>query len=155
MCLQKLLANAKVENFIFIGLGSLLLVVMYGYFNQKVVSNDLAERESHQQRERLVNQIAQQIRQSVKLNEVMATTVREVQNFLQADRVLIYRLWDNRTGCGIHETVLPPYPSILGRTFPEEVFPQEYHQPYSQGKTRTIDDIQLEDVESCLADFVK
>ena len=128
---------------------------MYGYFNQKIASNDLAERESHQQRERLVNQIAQQIRQSLELDEVMATTVREVQNFLQADRVVIYRLWDNGTGCAIHETVLSPYPSILGRTFPEEVFPQEYHQAYSQGKTRTIDDIQLEDVESCLADFVK
>jgi PAS domain S-box-containing protein len=106
-------------------------------------------------RERLVHQIAQQIRQSLDVDEVMATTVEEVQRFLQADRVLIYRLWDNGTGCAIHETVLPPYPSVLGQTFPEEVFPQEYHQAYSLGKTRTITNVEQEDVEDCLADFVK
>jgi PAS domain S-box-containing protein len=106
-------------------------------------------------RERLVHQIAQQIRQSLDVDEVMATTVEEVQRFLQADRVLIYRLWDNGTGCAIHETVLPPYPSVLGQTFPEEVFPQEYPQAYSLGKTRTITNVEQEDVEDCLADFVK
>jgi PAS domain S-box-containing protein len=68
---------------------------------------------------------------------------------------LIYRLWDNGTGCAIHETVLPPYPSVLGQTFPEEVFPQEYPQAYSLGKTRTITNVEQEDVEDCLADFVK
>ncbi|MFZ4727172.1 MAG: histidine kinase, partial [Pseudanabaena sp.] len=49
-------------------------------------------------RERLVTQIAHQIRQSLNLDEVLTTTVKEVQLFLQADRVLIYRLWDDGTG---------------------------------------------------------
>jgi PAS domain S-box-containing protein len=106
-------------------------------------------------RERLVSQIAQQIRQSLNLDEVLATTVAEVQRFLQADRVLIYRLQDNGTGCAIHEAVLPEYPRVLGQTFPEEVFPREYHQAYLLGKTRTIVDIEQADVEDCLADFVK
>ena len=106
-------------------------------------------------RERLVTQIAHQIRQSLNLDEVLATTVKEVQLFLQADRVLIYRLWDDGTGSAIHETVLPPHSSILGQVFPEEVFPQQYHQAYSLGKTRSIANVQQADVESCLADFVK
>ncbi len=105
-------------------------------------------------RERLVTQIAQQIRQSLNLDEVMSTTVEEVQRFLKADRVLIYRLWDDGTGSAIHETVLPPYPSILGQTFPAEVFPRPYHQAYSGGKTRTITDLEQSDVEACLAEFV-
>jgi PAS domain S-box-containing protein len=106
-------------------------------------------------RERLVTQIAHQIRQSLNLDEVLATTVKEVQLFLQADRVLIYRLWDDGTGSAIHETVLPPHSSILGQIFPEEVFPQQYHQAYSFGKTRSIANVEQADVESCLADFVK
>ena len=106
-------------------------------------------------RERLVTQIAHQIRQSLNLDEVLATTVKEVQLFLQADRVLIYRLWDDGTGSAIHETVLPPYPSILGQVFPEEVFPQQYHQAYSLGKARSIANVKQADVELCLADFVK
>ena len=138
-------------------LGGLLLVGIYRYFNREMTRRYCATRELRQQtdRERLVHQIAQQIRQSLDLDEVMATTVEEVQRLLQADRVLIYRLWDNGTGCAIHETVLPPYPSVLGQTFPEEVFPQEYHQAYSLGKTRTISNVDQADVEDCLADFVK
>ncbi|MEB3294745.1 MAG: PAS domain S-box protein [Synechococcales bacterium] len=138
-------------------LGGLFLAGLYQYFSQEMARRHRATRELHQQtdRERLVHQIAQQIRQSLDLDEVMATTVEEVQRFLQADRVLIYRLWDNGTGCAIHETVLPPYPSVLGQTFPEEVFPQEYHQAYSQGKTRTINNVDQVDVEDCLAEFVK
>lgn len=140
-----------------IGLGILLLVLIYRYFNQAGVRRHRAERELRQQsdRERLVHQIAQQIRQSLNLDEVLATTVDEVQCFLQADRVLIYRLWDNGTGSAIHETVLPNYPSVLGQTFPAEVFPREYHQVYSLGKTRTITNIKQTDVAPCLADFVQ
>lgn len=135
----------------------LLLVAICGYLAREVTRRRRAEKSLRQQtdRERLVGQIAQQIRQSLDLDEVLATTVAQVQRFLQADRVLIYRLWDNGTGCATYETVLAPYSSILGQTFPEEVFPQEYHQAYSLGKTRTITNVEQADVESCLADFVK
>jgi PAS domain S-box-containing protein len=138
-------------------LGGLILVAIFRYFKQEISRRRRATRELRQQteRERLVHQISQQIRQSLDLDEVMATTVAEVQRFLRVDRVLIYRLWDNGTGCAIHETVLPPYPSVLGQTFPEEVFPQEYHGAYSLGKTRAIANIAQADVEVCLADFVK
>ena len=110
-------------------------------------------RQQQSDRERLVTQIAHQIRQSLNLDEVLATTVKEVQLFLQADRVLIYRLWDDGTGSAIHETVIPPHSSILGQIFPEEVFPQQYHQAYSLGKTRSIANVEQADVESCLADL--
>lgn len=138
-----------------LGLVALLLTIAYWSFQQEVTGRKRAEESLRQQtdRERLVNQIAQQIRQSLDLDEVLDTTVQEVQRFLQADRVLIYRIWDDG-GCAIHETVLPPYPQILGQTFPEEVFPQEYHQAYSLGKTRAITNIAQADVESCLVDFV-
>jgi PAS domain S-box-containing protein len=145
-------------DLIALGLGSAIAVgAMYGYFQQEVTRRQLAETILRQQtdRERLVNQIAQQIRQSLDLNEVLATTVKEVQGFLQADRVLIYRLNDDGTGCAIHETVSSPYPSILGQTFPEEVFPQKYHQAYSRGKTRAINDVTQAEIEPCLVDFVQ
>ena len=140
-----------------VGLSGLVLVVIFGYFTREVIRRRRAETELRRQsdRERLVIQIAQQVRQSLHLDDVLATTVEEVQRFLQADRVLIYRLWDDGTGCAIHETVLSPYPSVLGQTFPAEVFPQPYHQAYSLGKTRTIADVTQAGIEPCLADFVK
>jgi PAS domain S-box-containing protein len=107
------------------------------------------------QREQLVNQITQHIRQSLNLETVLNTTVAEVKTFLGVDRVLIYRIWKDGTGSAITEAVTPDYPSILGQTFPEEVFPMEYHQAYTQGKIRTITNIDQDDVETCLANFVK
>ncbi len=107
------------------------------------------------EREKLIYQITQQIRQSLDLEEILKTTVTEVRNFLQADRVLIYRIWNNGTGSAMTENVLPPYPEILGETFPEEVFPQEYHRAYIEGKIRTINDVEKAEIEDCLAEFVK
>lgn len=107
------------------------------------------------QREKLINQIAQHIRESLNLEEVLVTTVADVKEFLQADRVLIYRIWEDGTGSAMTETVSAEYPTILGQNFPEEVFPREYHQAYTLGKTRNITNIDQEDVESCLADFVR
>ena len=107
------------------------------------------------QREQLVNQITQHIRQSLNLETVLNTSVTEVKTFLRADRVLIYRIWKDGTGSTITEAVTPDYPTILGQTFPEEVFPMEYHQAYTQGKIRTITNIDQDDVETCLANFVK
>jgi PAS domain S-box-containing protein len=143
---------------LFIGLCSGILILLVATFVLTRRDNRQRQTELLRQqadRERLVTKISQQIRQSLNLDQVLATTVQEVQRFLQADRVLIYRLWDNGTGRAIHETVLPPYPSVLHQTFPEEVFPQTYHQAYSLGKTRAITNVEQADVETCLADFVK
>lgn len=105
-------------------------------------------------RERLVTEVAQHIWQSINLDELLQTTVTEVQLLQQVDRVLIYRLWADGTGSAITESVLPDYPTVLGRTFPEEVFPKSAHRAYSQGKVRVIPNIEQFDVEPCLAEFV-
>jgi PAS domain S-box-containing protein len=144
-------------EFIEIGISLLFLLVSYFYFSQEVTLRRQTEKLLRQQtdRERIVNRITQHIRQSLDLEKVLATTVTEVQQFLSADRVLIYRIWPDGTGSAINESVLSAYPSILGSAFPAEVFPEQYHQAYSLGKTRTITNVEQTDVASCLADFVR
>lgn len=148
-----------IPNLLFIGIGLIAIALGIGYyfFHREVSRRKRIEVVLRQQtqRERLVNQIAQHIRESLDLSAVLETTVAEVQSFLQADRVLIYRLWSDGTGSAITETVLPEYTQILGENFPAEVFPGEYHQAYSLGKTRTITSVEQADVEPCLAEFVK
>ncbi|MEH2219021.1 MAG: PAS domain S-box protein [Nostoc sp.] len=157
--IQMLMPNFSVINLAPFGIGFSIVAlgVIYYFLNLEVSRRQRAEVILRQQteRERLVNQIAQHIRESLELEEVLTTTVAEVREFLKADRVLIYRLWEDGTGSAITETVLPEYTKILGETFPEEVFPKEYHQAYSLGKTRAIANVEQADVESCLADFVK
>jgi PAS domain S-box-containing protein len=154
------LAEAAIVTNILIGGIAVIMLVAIAicwYLSQEITRRQHAERLLRQQtdRERLVNQIALQIRQSLNVDKVLATTVEQVQRFLEVDRVLIYRIDPDGTGCAIHETVLPPYPRILGETFPAEVFPLEYHQAYAQGKTRSISNVDRSPIEPCLADFVK
>ena len=147
-----------ISNSLSIGLGlaSVAFFAVYCLVRKQISQRLQAELSLRQQteRERLVNQIAQHIRQSLNLEEVLATTVADVRQFLLADRVLIYRVWGDGTGSAITEAVLPEYPAILGKTFPPEVFPPEYHQAYAAGKSRAIADVDSEDVEPCLAKFV-
>ncbi|MEL6553357.1 MAG: GAF domain-containing protein, partial [Cyanobacteria bacterium J06621_11] len=137
--------------------GLLSLGAVSWYYFQEIQRRRQVENVLRQktERERLMVQIAQQIRQSLDIDEVLTTTVAEVQRFLQADRVLIYRFWPDGTGCATYETVLAPYPKILNQTFDEEVFPQVYHQAYSLGKILSIANIEQADIESCLVEFVK
>jgi PAS domain S-box-containing protein len=133
------------------------LIAIASCLRREMLQRRQAEKVLRQQteRERLITQIAQHIRESLDLEAVLATTVEEVQRFLQADRVLIYRLWGDGTGSAINETVVSPFPQILDMSFPPEVFPQEYHEAYSLGKVRTITDIEQSDVADCLVEFVK
>jgi diguanylate cyclase (GGDEF)-like protein len=107
------------------------------------------------QRERLVAEIAQRIRQSLDLEEILNTTVTQVQKFFQAERVLIYRLWPDGTGSSVTEAVVSGWPAILRQTFPEEAFPQESRQLYCQGRIRVIPDVENADLSPCLVEFVQ
>ena len=139
-----------------LSLVSVAFLAVYFLLQRQISQRRQAEINLRQQteRERLVNQIAQHIRQSLNLEEVLNTTVSDVREFLLADRVLIYRLWGDGTGSAITEAVLPEYPAILGQTFPPEVFPSEYHQAYANGKIRAIADIDSEGLETCLLEFL-
>ncbi len=109
------------------------------------------------QRSQLFSDVTLKIRQSLNLDEVLQTAVTEVQKVLQADRVLIYRLWADGSGSGVAEAVLPDWTPILGNRFPEEVFPADYREQYRQGRVAKIADVtdEQENVADCLVKFVQ
>ena len=104
----------------------------------------------------LFSEVTLKIRQSLQLKEILRATVTEVQRILQADRVLIYQVLPDGTGRAISEAVLPNYPAILDREFPEEVFPQDYQQLYAQGRVRAIADVHDPNagLADCLIEFI-
>lgn len=65
-------------------------------------------------RERLVNSITQRIHASLDIDDILRTTVTEVRQFLQSDRVVIYRLRSNGNGTVVAEAVDLNYPPTLG-----------------------------------------
>lgn len=107
------------------------------------------------EQERLMTAISQHIRESLELEQILNTTVAEVQKFLKTDRVLVYRIWPDGTGSAIAEAVEPDWPKILNMTFPEEIFPQENYARYIQGRIYTISDSFSDPVLPCLAEFIQ
>jgi light-regulated signal transduction histidine kinase (bacteriophytochrome)/ActR/RegA family two-component response regulator len=108
------------------------------------------------QRSQLFAEVTLKIRQSLNLDEILQTTVTEVKRILQADRVLIYRLWSDGTGSGVAEAVQPGLPEVMGYTFPEEVFPEPTRQKYLQGQMRSLADASHDDrISPCLVEFLQ
>lgn len=102
------------------------------------------ELEQRNEQERLIWTIAQRIRQSLNLNDILRTAVWEMRQLLQSDRVLIYRLQDNRMGQVIMESAAAGVASILGQSYPAATLSDEDFQAYSQGRIRTINHIESE-----------
>lgn len=118
-------------------------------------SRAMVELQRQNLRSQLFADVTLKIRQSLKLEEILQTTATEVQKILQADRVLVYRLWSNGTRSVVTEAVVQGLPITLQQTFPEEVFPEEYRQLYSQGRIRAIENVENADVPSCLVEFLQ
>ncbi|MCP2728716.1 GAF domain-containing protein [Limnofasciculus baicalensis] len=107
------------------------------------------------ERERLMATISQQIRKSLNLKEILHTSVNEVQALLQADRVLVYRIWDNGSGSAIAEATAPGWLRILDIVFPEETFPEECRWRYLQGGIYALTDRDNGEVLPCLVEFLE
>ncbi|WP_204137840.1 diguanylate cyclase [Halomicronema sp. CCY15110] len=100
-------------------------------------------------RERLIDEIAQQIRQSLKFDDILSTAVAEVRQFLDVDRALIYRFQPDWSGIITFESTAPEISSILYTKFEEPCFRHSYVERYQAGRVRAIADIDAADVQAC------
>lgn len=106
------------------------------------------------QREQLVSAIAQRIRKSLNLDEILNATVAEVRQVLQTDRVIIFRFESDWSGNVVVESVDSQWSAILGKNIYDPCFEQEYVLPYQQGRVRAIEDIQTENLSKCHFDLL-
>jgi PAS domain S-box-containing protein len=80
-----------------------------------ITERKLAEETIRQQakREHLITKATQRIHQSLDLDTILATTVAEVRQFLQADRVLIYKFYPDWSGEFVAESVAADWPPLI------------------------------------------
>lgn len=90
-------------------------------------------------RDSLLAQTLARIHSSLNLDQILHTTVNEVRQFLQADRVCI-GIVDNGQGKVIAESVDPNYPSILGWVVNDDEYMQELREFFSQNPVCVIQD---------------
>ncbi|MDF5708924.1 MAG: GAF domain-containing protein [Nostoc sp. S4] len=106
-------------------------------------------------RSQLFSEITLKIRESLQIDEILQTTVTEVQKLLQADRVLIFQLSADGSGTVVQESVLPGWPVILGKNIIDPCFKAEYLERYRQGRVSAIEDIKTAYIQPCHREFLE
>lgn len=81
------------------------------------------------------------IRQSFSLEEILETTVAEVSNWLQADRVLLYQFLPNGTEQIVAEAVLQPHLSLINQPLARSFLESCWLEFYDRGIARVINDL--------------
>ena len=99
--------------------------------------------------EQLVNEIAQKIRQSLDLDDILNVTVTEVRTLLQTDRVLLFQFDETWQGKVVKESVAVDCLAIMGEQINDPCFHTNYLQAYRQGRFRAIPDIHQAGLADC------
>lgn len=115
-------------------------------FNQ--LQAELAER-------RAITEIAQRIRGSLNLEEVLKTAVEEVRQLVQTDRVVLFQFsppeWNGKV---VVESVGDSKFSILGMDIQDDCFRKEYALRYRDGRICGIEDIHDAKITPCYRDLL-
>ncbi|WP_019499037.1 PAS domain S-box protein [Pseudanabaena sp. PCC 6802] len=117
-------------------------------------TNDISDRKHAEaqlqaalERDRLLGEIALRIRRSLNLDQILHTTVNEIRQLLQADRVIIGLADRDTVGRIVAESVDYNYPSIMG-WIADESYIREMETVLKQQNAITIGSIAEIDMDS-------
>ncbi|KZL51093.1 ATPase [Nodularia spumigena CENA596] len=135
-----------------------LLKIMMSIGNQvgQFIKRKQTEEKLNQQnlRSQLLADVTLKIRESLQIDEILQTSVTEVQKLLQADRVVISQLHANHSLTVLKEAVIPDLPVVMGQNIIEPCFTDNYFQKYYQGQIGIIHDIEKSDIETCYKELL-
>jgi PAS domain S-box-containing protein len=129
-----------------------MIGAMMDISERKLVQEEL---QRQNMRSRLFADITLKIRQSLQIDEILQTSVTEVQKLLHADRVLVFRLRPDGSGTVVKEAVVPGTPMILGRNIMDVCFKEDYIEKYRRGRISAIEDITQADLQPCHVEFLQ
>ncbi|WP_290884066.1 GAF domain-containing protein [Fischerella sp.] len=102
------------------------------------------------ERERLITKTVERIRQSLDLQKTFKTTAREIRNFMEVDRVALFKFDSGyRDGETIAEDVRPGYVSALAVKVTDNCFSKEMAEQYKKGRFCAIEDIYQAGLAHC------
>ncbi|AFY32276.1 PAS domain S-box protein [Calothrix sp. PCC 7507] len=105
------------------------------------------------EREQLMRAVAQRIRQSLNLQDILNATVQEVRDLLSVDRVIVYQFSPDMIGTVVAESVEPGWTVSLGVEIYDTCFQTGGGKDYYQRRKRAIANIYeagLTDCHLCL-----
>jgi PAS domain S-box-containing protein len=105
------------------------------------------------EREKLVTDLATQIRSSLSLQTILDTTVAEVRKLLDCDRVNIWQFDQNWQAIAVAESTDSSY-SLVGERVRDTCFKEEYPEIYRQGRICVVCDIYKAKISECHRDML-
>ncbi|MFW9264128.1 GAF domain-containing protein [Nostoc sp. CALU 546] len=106
------------------------------------------------EREQLLEAIAGRIHQSVELETILHQTTIELRQFLNCDRVLIYRFQTDGSGVIIAESTVAADDLLLGKNIIDPGFSGKHPEHYGRGCIQVIEDIDAAGLHPCHIDFL-
>jgi diguanylate cyclase (GGDEF)-like protein len=110
-----------------------------------------ALRENNEQ-QRILFELIAEIRESIDLNTLFKTTVRETRKALQVDRVGIFQFEPGshyNRGEFVAENVLPEYDSAMAWKVEDHCFGDQYAIQYEKGRMQVVSNIYQAGLKSC------
>jgi methyl-accepting chemotaxis protein PixJ len=107
------------------------------------------QKEAEAKRARAFADMTKQILRSLNLEDIFSTTVRQVQQALKADRVVIYRFDSDLSGTMIAESVGSAWTIALGAEVEDSCLKVNHGGLYRQGRVRAINDIYQANLSKC------
>lgn len=96
-----------------------------------------------------LNQISSNIRKSLNPPDILNTTVEDMQEALQADRIIVYQFDPQWQGTIIAESVTVGFPKTLGAEIVDPCFTQGYIKPYLKGRVKPTNNIREAGLTEC------
>ncbi len=107
------------------------------------------------EQQRLVMEMTQRIRRSLNLQDILQTTVDEVRQFLECDRVTIFQFYPGWGGTTIVESVAPEWMPILPLQIHDPCIGEENVEPFKKGLVTAKTDIYTAGISPCHVAFLE
>lgn len=115
-----------------------------------------AELQRQTQRQRLIGEMAQRIGQMQDLESILAQTVASVQEFIQADRVIIVQCEPKLGNQVVQEACTAAYPAMMGWSMRDPWSVNEkFLTHYRQGRGLAVDDIYTQNLPGDQLEFLE
>ncbi len=115
----------------------------------------IREREWQQQQLQLLAKTAISIREFIKIEDILNTTVRAVRNILQCDRVIVFQFADDWGGKVVVESVADGCMAILPLLIYDPCIGKDYAEPFRQGLITAKSDIYNSEISPCHVEFLE
>ncbi|NJM89701.1 MAG: GAF domain-containing protein [Hydrococcus sp. RU_2_2] len=103
----------------------------------------------------LLTDTTQNIRATLKEEDVLDATVESVRKVLECDRVVVYSREESSRGAIVAESVAPGWQKTLGRTIQDPCFEAKYDEQYRDGRVRAFESIYASGLTGCYIEMLE